>query len=283
MNKTTLSSYGFIVVCTLVLSVMIALATPFGEFIRNSVESTLNGFIDTNNQVIDVVAPVTQPSLPDVPDDETNYPIENFKIEYGKKYRLVQDCGCTMEAMFLEDGTFLGFVNNVFNAGYYQKANYDLENGKITVDGLKEKYFTIDENNIITLHQEGATPVSTEMTLTNETVTFVNTMQQNVNYRYETPQEMIDKALEENAGYLKQIDFVYEQINDGGLKNVYHYRELYLNPEDIIEEEFYDEDIGVFMDGKFILDDGFIFAILIKDNTINKPQLQMEDRIYNEV
>ena len=37
MDKSTLSNYGWIVVVTLVLAVMLALATPFGEYIGEGV------------------------------------------------------------------------------------------------------------------------------------------------------------------------------------------------------------------------------------------------------
>ena len=40
MDKETLSNYGWIVICVLVLSVMIALATPFGTYVSNAVKST---------------------------------------------------------------------------------------------------------------------------------------------------------------------------------------------------------------------------------------------------
>ena len=37
MDKETLSNYGWIVICVLVLAVMLALATPFGKFISNAI------------------------------------------------------------------------------------------------------------------------------------------------------------------------------------------------------------------------------------------------------
>lgn len=43
MDKETLSNYGWIVICVLVLVVMIALATPFGKFISSAVQSTTEG------------------------------------------------------------------------------------------------------------------------------------------------------------------------------------------------------------------------------------------------
>ena len=43
MDKETLSNYGWVVICTLVIAIMIALATPFGEYIANGVKSTTTG------------------------------------------------------------------------------------------------------------------------------------------------------------------------------------------------------------------------------------------------
>ena len=55
MDKSTLSNYGWIVIAVLVLSVMIALATPFGEYIKAGVESTTAGLFDTSEKAMNVV------------------------------------------------------------------------------------------------------------------------------------------------------------------------------------------------------------------------------------
>lgn len=52
MDKETLSNYGWIVICVLVLSVMIALATPFGDYISTAVKSTTQGLFDTNKNAL---------------------------------------------------------------------------------------------------------------------------------------------------------------------------------------------------------------------------------------
>ena len=43
MDKETLSNYGWVVICVLVLVVMIALATPFGNYIATAVKNTTQG------------------------------------------------------------------------------------------------------------------------------------------------------------------------------------------------------------------------------------------------
>ena len=53
MDKETLSNYGWIVICILVLSVMIALATPFGSFVSEAVQSTTQGLFDVNVNALD--------------------------------------------------------------------------------------------------------------------------------------------------------------------------------------------------------------------------------------
>ena len=52
MDKQTLSNYGWIVICILVLSVMIAMATPFGQFIASAVKSTTQGLFDVNKNAL---------------------------------------------------------------------------------------------------------------------------------------------------------------------------------------------------------------------------------------
>ena len=55
MDKNTLSNYGWIVIAVLVLSVMIALATPFGQYIENGVRSTTAGLFETSENALNVV------------------------------------------------------------------------------------------------------------------------------------------------------------------------------------------------------------------------------------
>ena len=52
MDKSTLSNYGWIVIAVLVLSVMIALATPFGQYIENGVRATTEGLFSTSQNAM---------------------------------------------------------------------------------------------------------------------------------------------------------------------------------------------------------------------------------------
>ena len=53
MDKETLSNYGWIVICVLVMVVMIALATPFGRFVEQAVQNTAQGLFDVNKNALD--------------------------------------------------------------------------------------------------------------------------------------------------------------------------------------------------------------------------------------
>ena len=52
MDKNTLSNYGWIVIAVLVLSVMIALATPFGSYIEQGVRATTEGLFSTSENAM---------------------------------------------------------------------------------------------------------------------------------------------------------------------------------------------------------------------------------------
>ena len=54
MDKETLSNYGWIVICVLVLAVMLGLATPFGSFISTAVKDTTAGLFATNQKALDI-------------------------------------------------------------------------------------------------------------------------------------------------------------------------------------------------------------------------------------
>ena len=54
MDKETLSNYGWVVICVLVLVVMIALATPFGKYIAEAVKNTTSSLFDVSKNAMDV-------------------------------------------------------------------------------------------------------------------------------------------------------------------------------------------------------------------------------------
>ena len=54
MDKETLSNYGWVVICVLVLVVMIALATPFGKYIAEAVKNTTQSLFDVSKNAMNV-------------------------------------------------------------------------------------------------------------------------------------------------------------------------------------------------------------------------------------
>ena len=52
MDKETLSHYGWIVILVLILSVMLALATPFGNYVKDATVNTLDGLISVNDNAL---------------------------------------------------------------------------------------------------------------------------------------------------------------------------------------------------------------------------------------
>lgn len=54
MDKETLSNYGWVVICVLVLVVMIALATPFGKFIAQAVKNTTQALFSVSEKALNI-------------------------------------------------------------------------------------------------------------------------------------------------------------------------------------------------------------------------------------
>ena len=86
MDKETLSNYGWIVICVLVLAVMLGLATPFGSFISTAVKDTTAGLFATNQKALDIAGiPIANQSF--------NTTDENgkAKLEAGKPTKIDED------------------------------------------------------------------------------------------------------------------------------------------------------------------------------------------------
>ena len=102
MDKHTLSSYGWIVVLVLILSVLLALCTPFGSFIADGIKAFTGGFISTNNEALDVVNP--DDSNPQPPNSCLH---ENIELKFQKDAscssngytgdKICKDCGTKVE------------------------------------------------------------------------------------------------------------------------------------------------------------------------------------------
>ena len=105
MDKETLSQYGWIVICILVLSVMIALATPFGDYIATAVENTTQGLFDVQQKAMGVVGLVVDDQKFEenggggTPETPTECP-----VKFGMPYSITEDI-TTLSIILYEDGS----------------------------------------------------------------------------------------------------------------------------------------------------------------------------------
>jgi gas vesicle protein len=78
MDKETLSNYGWIVICVLVMVVMIALATPFGSYVSSAVKSTTEGLFDVNKEALNSTGLIdVEDQSISTPYDDVNVPEDN--------------------------------------------------------------------------------------------------------------------------------------------------------------------------------------------------------------
>ncbi|MBQ8747195.1 MAG: leucine-rich repeat protein [Clostridia bacterium] len=141
MDKETLSHYGWIVVLILILSVMMALATPFGKFITTSVQNTTEALFDTKSNALEA-AGVEKMEL-----EFENAFNESFKecpIKYGEPYGIeIQEdyyyiykfyVDGSIEMSVVYDGQLLGSDSAPAGAVGYDGLNLtDSSSGEIVV------------------------------------------------------------------------------------------------------------------------------------------------------
>lgn len=124
MDKETLSNYGWIVICVLVLSVMIALATPFGGYVADGFKAAYKGFGDTNTEVTDMMYSAVGTKVPASCGIEGHYKGDNRgthgipTTDCTKGHRYTCEC---INWVVPEGGTYkMNFSVNgksVYNAG----------------------------------------------------------------------------------------------------------------------------------------------------------------------
>lgn len=106
MDKETLSHYGWIVILVLILSVLLALATPLGSFIASGIKSTTAGLFNVNQAAIGSLG-------------LTNIPNQNF-TEPSLQYTILQP---TSESYERPD--------------YVESASFDVKGQIYRIDKLK--------------------------------------------------------------------------------------------------------------------------------------------------
>ena len=142
MDKETLSNYGWIVICVLVLAVMIALATPFGSYVADGFKAAYKGFGDTNTEVTDMMYSAVGAKAPASCGIEGHYKGDN-RGEHGipatdctKGHRYTCEC---VNWVVPEDGkyTMITAVNgkSAYNAGEALPNHYTPQTGDTYEEG----------------------------------------------------------------------------------------------------------------------------------------------------
>lgn len=143
MDKETLSNYGWIVICVLVLSVMLALSTPFGKFIKGAIRNTTQGLFQANRTAM-AVAGMNMENLEFCDHSETKtVPAEPATAEHPAHdaYTVCAECGKVMTAdgkvpyTGIEDFTIT--KDNRAKVGYKGTGNEELVIPETFYDGGK--------------------------------------------------------------------------------------------------------------------------------------------------
>ena len=148
MDRETLSHYGWIVILVLILAVMLALATPFGNFLAEGFKATYAGFGMTSDNALGIL----------IPGAETHEP---NTIYYYQPYRAAVDGG-VVELVFHKDGAvdlyltppadFGGPYGDIAPSG---TAIYG--EGTVEFSGM---VFTINEDGTAITAEDGGTPLT---------------------------------------------------------------------------------------------------------------------------
>ena len=122
MDKETLSHYGWIVILVLILSVLLALATPFGNFITEGFKVAYTGLFDTGNNALGIIIPGAEPHEPN-----TLYYYQPYAFDFGGSQ--------TAEVVFHKDGAY-----DIYYAedGYEWGEIYTAEDGATYGEGTVE-------------------------------------------------------------------------------------------------------------------------------------------------
>jgi len=115
MDKETLSNYGWIVIAVLVLVVMIALATPFGSFVSEAVQSTTKGLFDVNKNALNAAG------VPGLTVDDQEFDVPDMNYDTGESVNTLNiysevDASAVVATITYEEGmTWEEWLNSEYN------------------------------------------------------------------------------------------------------------------------------------------------------------------------
>ena len=146
MDKETLSNYGWIVVCVMILAVLLALASPFGTFVADGIKSTTQGLFDVNRSALNATGLIN---------------IEDNSI-YRVDYHIIEGAGQTVilndgEARFRSDAEYSKFVEVKIDGVVIDESNYTTAEGS-TIINLKESYLAtlaVGEHELSVVSEDG--------------------------------------------------------------------------------------------------------------------------------
>lgn len=138
MDKETLSNYGWIVICVLVLAVMIALSGPFGTFVAHAVKSTTQGLFDVNQSALDAAG---------ITIDDNAFPACDHTYE---NYKCTQ-CGDVIEHTCNFENNKCTLCGKELPVAGKTLKDYTWEEIKIIADlGMGDEYFNLGDTKTFT-------------------------------------------------------------------------------------------------------------------------------------
>ena len=134
MDKETLSNYGWIVICVLVLAVMIALATPFGTFVSDAVKGTTQGLFDTNQKALNSTGLITM--------DDQSFGLKSYAMLNAPETVTKAD-----QAVFRSEADIDKFVEVRVDSNVVDEANYTVTEGSTIITFTPEYTKTLENGN----------------------------------------------------------------------------------------------------------------------------------------
>lgn len=139
MDKETLSNYGWIVICVMVLAVMLAFASPFGNFVANAIKSTTQGLFDTNQNALDSAGiEIMQQEF----EEMLNGPsATDSPVKFGQPYQMTMEengMSLTVEYVFYPDGSATMWMADAYG-GYLPAGSVTYTETEVILEGAPIK------------------------------------------------------------------------------------------------------------------------------------------------